>query len=91
MSTKQCTRCKEEKTIKAKGLCNACYTAACRENAKKVKVTEVVQQEEESSVMQMMVLVLKQQDENAMLRKKLEFVRKCHFFEYQWHCKGNLS
>jgi hypothetical protein len=73
MSTKECTRCKEEKTIKAKGLCNACYTAACRENAKKVKVTEVVH-EEESSVMQMMVLVLKQQEENAMLRQKLELL-----------------
>jgi hypothetical protein len=74
MSTKQCTRCKEEKTIKAKGLCNACYTAACRENAKKVKVTEVVQHEEEPNVMQMMVLVLKQQEENAMLRQKLELL-----------------
>ena len=75
MSTKQCTRCNKEKTTKAKGLCNACYTAICRENSKKVKLTEISEQEEEFIAKEMMLLVLKQQEENIMLRQKLELLQ----------------
>jgi hypothetical protein len=74
MSSKTCSRCKEEKLIKSKGLCNACYTATCRETAKKRKMQEE-KGEEEPNMNGLMVLLLKKEDENAMLRQKLEMLQ----------------
>ena len=74
MSTKTCRRCGNEKNIKAEELCDACYTATCRENANKKKVNEEEDSLEEgkSNVQELMRIILKQQDENLLLRQKLE-------------------
>jgi hypothetical protein len=75
MSTKTCSRCNLEKSIKAKGLCNSCYTATCRENAKKTKVKETVEEKEEPNMKELMILFYKQQEENGVLRQKLELLQ----------------
>jgi hypothetical protein len=71
MSTKTCSKCNQEKSIKAKGLCNSCYTATCRENAKKAKLKETSEEKEEPNMKGLMILFYKQQEENATLRQKL--------------------
>jgi hypothetical protein len=72
--TKACQRCTKEKVLKAKGLCNACYTTTCRENAKKKKGDREEDEAEQSkpNMQDVFALLLKQQEENLLLRQKLD-------------------
>ena len=69
-----------KKVIKAKGHCNACYTATCRENAKKKKLEESDDDppsNDGTTVQEMAVLLLRKEEEIRSLKEKLpsELVR----------------
>jgi hypothetical protein len=75
--TQACIKCNREKVIKAKGLCNACYTSTCRETAKKKKMESEEDSEEEpqnggTNMQEMVTLLLRKEEEIRTLQKLVE-------------------
>ena len=79
MEEKTCSKCNQTKTIKAKGLCNTCYTAECRRKAKEkeneIKESEKVQ-ELEVKLRETMEALSKQLEANVTLVKELNFMKE---------------